>query len=480
MSKEISNRVSLTRAVAQNTSIHFIGKAISLFLSLLAFAFIARYLGRFGFGQFTAVIAYLQAFAIFSDMGLYMIFITMLSQTNVDEKKLASNFFTFRIFSSFILLGIGIIIALFIPQYSYLIKIGIVITALSFLFSSLIQLLVGFFQKKLMMKRAVYAEVIGRILLVGLASLIVWLDLGFLFILGALVLSAFAHFILLYIYSNKFVTMSFEFDFKLWRTILKKTWPVGISIILTTIYFKGDTIILSLFQPFEQVGIYGAAYRILEALITFPPIFMGLVLAPLAHAWAKKDKHRFRRIFQKSFDFFIMLILPIIIGTLFLAKPLMIFIAGNEFAISAGPLKVLIFATALIFLGSLTTYTIIALEKQKIMIKFYIIAAIIAIIGYLIFIPKYSYWGAAYMTIAAEFLVTIPAFFIIWRTTHIFPSFRIFWKVLFASLIMGFGLHVFSGANLFALIALSIIIYFVFLYLFGGISYKTIKEIVKT
>ncbi|MDA2922495.1 flippase [Patescibacteria group bacterium AH-259-L07] len=471
--------MNLTRVIARNTSIHFVGKGISLFLMLASFALIARYLGQLGFGQFTTVMAYLQVFAIFSDMGLYMIFITMLSQKTEDETQLVGNFFTFRIIASIVVLLIGMVIAYFIPQYTYVIKLGIAVTALSFLFGSLIQLFTGFFQKKLKMTYVVYAEVIGRVCLVGLIIGIIWLKLGLLSILSAVVISGFIIFLLLFMFVYKFIPVSLQFDLSLWRTILKKTWPVGLSIILTTIYFKGDTIILSLFRPFEEVGIYGAAYRILEALIMFPPIFMGLVLAPLAHAWAKKDMSRFKRIYQKSFDFFIILILPLVVGTLFLAKPLMILIAGNEFAISAGPLKVLVFATAFIFLGSLTTYTIIALEKQKIMLKFYIVAAMIALVGYLIFIPKYSYWGAAYMTIIAEFLVTAPAIFIIWRTTRILPSFQIFIKALFASLIMGVALYLFSGAHLLLLILLSIIVYFVFLYVFGGLSLKTIKEIVK-
>ena len=89
--------MNLTGQIAKNTSFHLGGKIISLFLSLATFAFIARYLGQAGFGQFTTIMAYLQAFVIFSDLGLYMIFIQMLSQPGADEKILASNFFTFRI-----------------------------------------------------------------------------------------------------------------------------------------------------------------------------------------------------------------------------------------------------------------------------------------------------------------------------------------------------------------------------------------------
>ncbi len=469
--------MNLTGQIAKNTSFHLGGKIISLFLSLATFAFIARYLGQAGFGQFTTIMAYLQAFAIFSDLGLYMIFIQMLSQPGADEKILASNFFTFRIVSSLALLTFGVLLSLFIPQYSHLIKIGIAITAISFLFGSLIQLLTGFFQKKLQIMRVVYAELMGRIILVSLVVLAIYFDLGFYFILGAIVIGGFIHFLLLYLFSLKFIIFKFRFDFSLWIDIFKKTWPVGLSIILTTIYFKGDTIILSLFKSSEEVGIYGAAYRMLEALIMLPPIFMGLVLSPLSRAWLEKDFSGFKEIFQQSFDFFMVLIIPLIVGVLFLAEPLMVLVAGEEFAVSSQPLKILIFATAFIFLGSLVTHTIIAMEKQKSMLKFYFLSAAIALIGYLFFIPKYSYTGAAYITVAVEFLVTFFAFMIIWQTIKFFPSLRILFRALLAGLIMGVVLYFLIGINLFLLIILSILVYFISLYFLKGISKKTIKEI---
>ena len=62
-----------SQQILKNTSVHFLGKILSLFLGLLAFSFIARYLGRVGFGHFTIVITFLQSFAIFTDLGLELL-----------------------------------------------------------------------------------------------------------------------------------------------------------------------------------------------------------------------------------------------------------------------------------------------------------------------------------------------------------------------------------------------------------------------
>jgi len=470
----------LTQKIGRNTIIHFLSKIVSLFLNVFVFALIARYLGATGFGEFTIVIAYLQAFAIFADLGLYMTFVQMLSLPNANQEKITSNFFTIRLISSIFLLSLAPVICLLIPQYSQIIKLGIAITAISFLFGSLTQLLTGFFQKNMEMLRVVIAEIISKLFFVGLICFVVYSDIGFLGILGVVVIGGFINFILLYLFSRKFVKISLSFDRTIWRNAIRKTWPVGLSIILTTIYFKGDTIILSLFKSSQEVGIYGAAYRILEALIMFPPIFMGLILPHLTLSWANKDISTFKRIFQKSFDFFAIMTIPLIVGTLFLAKPLMIFVAGSEFSASAEPLKILIFATSLIFFGSLVSHTIIAMNKQRTMLWFYCLAALIALVGYLTLIPRYSYYGAAYMTIVAEFIITISAFVIIKRTSNFLPSLKIFKSVILSSLLMGFVLFIFNQANLFLLIFLAIIVYASALYLSGGIDKKMIKDIFKT
>ncbi len=470
----------LIQKIGRNALVHFCSKIVGLLLNVFVFALIARYLGASGFGEFTIVIAYLQGFAIFADLGLYITFIQMLSLPNADEEKIASNFFTIRLVSSIFLLSLAPIICLLIPQYSHIIKLGIAVTAISFLFGSLTQLLTGFFQKKMKMLKVAVAEITSKVIFVGLMCFVVYADIGFLGILGVVVVGGFVNFILLYLFSRKFVKISLRFDKTIWQNAIKKTWPIGLSIILTTIYFKGDTIILSLFKSSQEVGIYGAAYRILEALIMFPPIFMGLILPHLTLAWANKDTFVFKRIFQKSFDFFALMTIPLIVGTLFLAKPLMIFIAGSEFVASAEPLKILIFATSLIFFGSLVSHAIIAMNKQRTMLRFYCLAAVVALVGYLIFIPRYSYYGAAYVTIVAEFIITISAFVIIQQTSKFTPSLKIFRPVILSSLVMGLVLFIFNQANLFLLIFIAIIVYALVLYLLGGINKKMIKDIIKT
>jgi len=463
--------------IFKNTSIHFLGKIISLLINIGFFAIAARYLGQVGFGKFTIVMAYLQTFSIFADWGLYMIFVQMLSIGKYSKSYLMSNFFTLRIIISILILGVGILISFLIPQYGDLIELGIAITAISFIFSSLVQLFTGFFQYKMKMGKVALAESLGKAALFGFVLLASQFDLGILFILTGVIIGSLVSFLILFFSIKKYINIKFAFNIELYKKVFQKTWPVGVSIILTTVYFKGDTIILSLFRPASEVGIYGAAYRVLEVLIMFPPIFMGLVLPHMSRMLAKKALKKFKSIFQKSFDFFIALIIPLVVGTWYLADKIMVFVAGESFSAAGGPLKILIIATALIFLSSLGSYTIIALEKQKKMLKFYGLAVFLGISGYIALVPKFTYWGAAIVTVLVEAVVTIGALIVIWKETKINLDFKVLKKSLLATLIMAIIGILIKDFHVILMAFLFILVYFGSLFILGGISKDFIKKL---
>lgn len=465
--------MSLVKKITFNTIIQFSTKIIGLVLGLITVGLMTRYLGREGFGQYSTIIAFLGFFGVLADFGLSLVLIQMVSHLKgVEENKIFNNIFTLRFFSIISFLFLASLIAFFVPTYSPLIKLGIVLTAFSFLFASLRDITVPLFQKRLSMKSVALGEIIGRLLLLCFTIVAINFKMGLLAILGAIILGNLVNFLFIFFSAQKFIKFSFEFDFSLWKEIFQRSWPMAFSIFFNLIYFRADTLILSLLKTQEEVGIYGAPYKILETLSMFPLVFVGLILPILAKNWQQKSIDQFRKTLQNSFDFLVSISLPMIIGILFLARKIMIFVAGDEFAISAGVLKILILATGIIFIAALFTHTIVALNKQKQMLWVYLFSALIGLIGYLIFIPQYSYWAAAWMTVITEGLVGLGAFIIVWRTSKATLSLRFFWKDLGACLVMAGFLWFLGDWNLLVLLLLSGVSYFGMLYLLGGIPEK--------
>lgn len=437
-----------------------------------------RYLGQKGFGQYTIIMSYLQLFGILVDLGLTLTTVQMISEPSVDVNKRISNIFTLRFFSALIFLGLAPLVVLLFP-YEPIVKIGVAITTLSFFFNSLNQIMIGVFQKSLKMGRVAIAEIVNRLVLLAGILLAIYFNQGLLAIMIAVVLSNAVQFLLHYIFSLQYVKINFQFDWTLWKEIWRRTWPIALSIAFNLIYLRADTIILSLTNIEAAVGLYGASYKVIDVLIVLPVLFSGLILPFLTQTWTAKDKEKFGAIFSKAFDALSILAIPLVVGTLFTAEKIMVVVAGKDFAFSGVILQILIFACFIVFLGTLFGYGIIAIQKQKQTILAYALSAFFSLIGYLIFIPKYSYYGAAGVTIFSEAFVTIYIIIVFYQTTKFFPSLRIWFKSLLASAVMALVLYLLAGYNIFLILFTAVITYFAALYLVKGISKELILEIMR-
>ncbi len=469
--------MGLYKKVAYNTIIQIAGKIISAALGLVAVAIITRYLGAAGFGQYTIIITFLAFFGIIADLGLTLVTVQMISKPGADQNKILSNLFSLRLVSAIIFLGLAPMVVIFLP-YDPIVKVGVAITALSFLFIALNQILIGLFQKKLRMGKAAIAEVASRIVLVLGIIAFCRLDFGLIGIMSITALSSAVSFILHFLFARKFAIIKLSADFAIWKKIIKLSWPLALTIGFNLIYLKADTLILSLIKSPAEVGIYGAAYRVIDVLITFPFMFAGIILPILTINWAKGNARKFKNALQKSFDAMMIAAIPLIIGTQFLAKQVMVLVAGPEFELSGPILKILILAAGLIFTGCMFAHAVIALDKQKKIIKVYIFTAITAVIGYLIFIPRYSYFGAAWVTIYSESVVALASLFLVWKYAKFLPNLKVAGKSLLASLAMAAALYLIPEWNLIISLCIAITTYFVFLYLFKGITKQDITKLI--
>ena len=84
-----------------------------------------------------------------------------------------------------------------------------------------------------------------------------------------------------------------------------------------------------------------------------------------------------------------MISLPIVFATLILGEKIMTLIGGQEFSLAGNILKVVIIACGILFVAELFKHMMVAIGKQRQILPFYLITALLSLIGYFIFIPKY-------------------------------------------------------------------------------------------
>lgn len=431
--------MSLARSLAWNTGLQIVGKMLSTGLGVVIIGLMTRYLGQDGFGAYSTANAFLQVVALLLDLGINMTFTSLLGEHAGDKKyeeRCVSALFTLRALMAVVLIGLAApLIGAFFP-YPLATKLAILALTASFIFPSLNQIVNGVQQRHLRMAAASFTETIGRVVvLVGLllAPHFGW---GLVTLSWIISLAATLAFLANFLLTRDLATFRWNWDPEFWRATIVRSWPIGVSILFNLIYYKADTLILSLVRSPAEVGLYSAAYRVLEILITVPFMYAGLLLPIMSAAWAKRETERFALFVSRSVDAMSLLIAPLIVGTLILGPKLMTLIAGDDFVASGQILRILIFAIGIIYINVMFSHAIVAANIQRQMLPVYITVALVTLTGYLIFIPRYGMWAAAWLTVFSETCVTLGSFTIARRLAPFRLAGRIPLLALLAALIM--------------------------------------------
>ncbi len=427
--------MSYARAVGRNTILQFGGKIVGTVIGVLIVAVMQRYLKPDGFGAYTAAMAYVSFFSVVADLGLYLILSRELSKPGADRNFVVGNLLGIRWTSAAIVLLGSAVAAWALPFYGIPVKEAIQIGALSFFAVAGTQLLVAVFQANYNTVWVVVGELAGRATLLAATWAVVMLNGGLNGLMLAVALGSLVNLGIIVLTARRLVALRPRFDWAYWRTILRDTLPVSISIVLSLIYFKADTILLNVFHKSAyDVGLYGAAYKVLEILITFPTIFVGLLLPALGKTFNTNDRDGFIRVFQRGFETLLILVTPILVGGWIMSRDILVAIGKEEYAPAAGVLRLLLIAVTMSFLNSLSAHTVTIINRQRQMVWGYLSVAVIGVATYVVLIPALSYTGAAIGTIVTEALTPLIGYILIFRVMKFRIGLRFAPKVLVAAL----------------------------------------------
>ncbi len=469
--------MSTPRKIAYNVLFSATTKIIGTVLALIGIGFITRYLGKDGFGDYSTVLAFFFFFGAVADLGLYAVSTREISRPGSNEKEILGNVFTLRLISSLLIVLISFFIVKFLP-YSADVEKGIIIAALAYVFSSGYSVLIGLFQKRLAMDKVATGELTGKIVQVIVIIAVVKLNLGFLAVVSALLFNMLTSFAIVFLWSRRYLKFKALFNLAFFQKFIKESYPVGVSAIIVFAYFKFDTILLSILKTSRDVGIYNAAYKVVENISFFPAMFVGLVM-PIMSRYIFKDRKKFNLVADKTFKVFLILTTPLFLGTIFLAQPIINLIGGSGFSESVLVLRLLAATMVFIFFGSFFTNVIIAGNLQRKLMGILLFCAIFNISLNLIFIPHYSYISAAVASSITEGLVVLLSGFVAWKGLKYFPSFSKFPFILLSGAGMALTMYYFHFLSFFVLAPFSTLIYFALLWVFGTVSVGEIKSIIK-
>mgnify|MGYP001008071776 FL=1 len=403
-----------TTKVAANTIYQVIGKVISMSITMLAVIIITRTYGREDYGAFSLMQSWPALFFVIVDFGINAVAARELSRDWSKANKYLGNILVIRfLFSLLIVVFLSIVLSFF--PYSLELKNGIRLGLLILVTQSLYSTTNIFFQVKLKYDLSTIAYICGYIVIFLLIIILSGLKIDIMWVNFSYVVGGVITFILSLLFLKKLgVVPIFSFDKNLFKYLITSSLPIGIMFIFSQMSFKEDALMLSILKlpssyelsNTESVAIYSLAYKVFEVLLVLPTFFMNSVY-PVLVLDMEKGESILKKTFSKVIHF--SLFSGVLVGLLgIIFAPLAIRILGGEgFNQSIGVLKILSGGIFIFYLTSPISWLIMTLGYQKYLPWIYFVSFSFNMILNLIFIPKYSFYGASWITIASEFIVLI-------------------------------------------------------------------------
>ncbi|MFH1836250.1 MAG: flippase [Methanobacteriota archaeon] len=451
--------MSTLKTIFKNTVFLYASEVFRKILFFFLVVYATRTLGTVSWGKISFGMAYTSMFLIVMDAGLLSIIIRDIARDKSLVQKYVKNLLLMKVFLAIItyILIVAVINALNYPPNTkfvvYIFGLVVILDAFSELFKSIYQA----FER---MEYVAYSRIIQAIVVVSLGVTVLFLGKGIYWYATAYFIAAFVNFLFtLFITSKYFAKIGFEIDLTLWKKLLKTGLPLLLSTVFGILYFKIDTIVLSIMKGDAIVGIYSAAYQVIVAIIFIPTLF-SVIVFPVLSRFFNESKDLLFLTYKKAFTYMFILGLPISVGGFILADQLVLILYGVEYIQSIAALKVLVFVGLMVYLNYILYNTLIAIDKQ---IEWMYISggsAILNVILNIVLILKMGFVGAAYATLITQVFTAAAIYYFVTKATSSLPFRSIVVKPVLAVAVMGLGVSFLRDVSIVLAVTAGAVIYF--------------------
>lgn len=466
---------NLVKNIAKNTSYIFFSTFLAGVLTFFLNIIIARYLGEEIFGNYSFVIAYVSFFLILANLGIDTLVVREISKNkNLTEKYINNSISMKMILTSIsFLLSIGIILSM---SYDSTVKLAVLFGSISLFFYASIAIFSTYFQSRLEMIYVAASNILGKVISAALIFYVIFTNGGFIKLIIAASIGLLIQCAFLFLILRKRINLKLKFDFKAGKVLLIESLPFALSGVFTLIYMRIDVVMISLMKNATDVGIYSAAYNLTEAPVLIAGAFM-ITMLPLMSNYYKTSKESLKKAHKLSMKYMFMIAVPLAVGTTLLSEKIILLAYGQGFSKSYLPLSILIWSTALVFLGTVNGNTLIATKRQNTLVFILGSATILNIIMNLFLIPKYSYVGASFATLITVMVVVFSVEFVLMTKEKILFSIKDFLKILVCSFVMGVMVYYLKIINFnpFLIVISAILTYALMLFLIKAINKEDIE-----
>ncbi|MBI3995990.1 MAG: flippase [Nitrospirae bacterium] len=413
--------------IAKNVVVLVGAEVIGSVLNLVTIALIARALGVGGFGRYSFVMAIVAVFQLVADVGVTNIFIREVATKKEELARwlgAAKSLVWCLSFLSFLLMVLAFRISSADPQIhlaGYIMGAAVLATFHAVVYNAVFRAFeemeynaLGFTLHKILLLALVFTAITQGYGLIGIFTAYLAANLSLWVFFYSLVF-------------KRHLRPRLRFDPGLWRTLLKESIPLGIGIIIRRIGWQADILILTAIGTPLSVGLFSAAYKIIQAVNLLPTV-LAMPLFPVLSRLAVDSPQKLLKTYGQCVKIFCIVSLPIVVLLSELAPWIIRICFGPEFSGAAPALALLAAALLFLFPTALFSSLFTALGLQRLFTVSSGIALGINIVIDFLLIPSYGYIGACVGTLLAEITLFVIGSYYLARAGYRISLLPLLWR----------------------------------------------------
>lgn len=237
--------------------------------------------------------------------------------------------------------------------------------------------------------------------------------------------------------------------------------PFVVYGVMGVLYYRLDTVLLSLITTAAVVGVYGAAYRLFDTMVFLPALVVSTIMYPVFSKLSRTSHTTLRLAVEKSLNFvlfagapiatFLGVGAPAIIGWLY---------HNPDFIPAVSVLQALAPGLVFLYINSVFSSAVVSTHHERRNMVQAGIALVFNIALNLVMIRSYGAVGAALVTSATEVLL-FGMFLAYSLPRDLLPTGSI-WvaaKIVVASAVMGVVVYLLRRYNVLVLLPIAIVVY---------------------
>ncbi len=391
---------------AQNTSFLTIASIGQKIISFAYFTFIARTIGIANTGEYFAAIVFTSIFTTLADFGLGPILTREAAKYPENSQAYFSTVLFYK--TIFGLLAYGMILFLVtIIHYPGTIRPELILlSGITMFFDNLQSAFYSIFRAHKNLFYESLGIILSQAITLVIGSIAVFVQAPLYWLIIAYAIPSFLNvgYAAFFVRKNYQLKLTFVFDKAFSLSLLSLAWPFALASLSGRLYSYADSLIMLHMLSKQELGWWSVPYKIAFAFQFIPAAFSASIYPAISGLFLK-DPLKITALYQKAFKYLLVILVPIMVGIIVLARPIIIHWYGISYLPSIVPLQILLSGAIFSFLSVINGAVLNGTNKQKTQTSIIFTVLVINIILNLILLPIMSIQGAAVAYLVSNFIL---------------------------------------------------------------------------